>query len=228
MNLKRHQGFQFRGQNNSGAFVAPSAADAATYIAPSYIRGHHLRWLMKRGRTRNAVARPASGPTSWAAMCSFALWKPAELKAAIAREKEMEKEKEANATDEEESDEDDDDDGGGRYDSEESGPIGSGHAHIDLTPGYEIGADGDMGMILAGLWGGLSPGVAGGRSVRGCPRRLIDDDDEHLPTTLGGGGVRCVRVWLSVPMNESRRSLRLRVYRPWSRRGGVPRTSSVA
>ena len=148
-NLKRHQGIQFRGQNNSGAFVAPSAADAATYIAPSYIRGHHLRWLMKRGRTRNAVARPASGPTSWAAMCSFALWKPAELKAAIAREKEMEKEKEANATDEEESDEDEDDDGGGGYDSEESGPIGSGHAHIDFDAfGYEMGDDGDMGMIM--------------------------------------------------------------------------------
>lgn len=114
---------------------------------------------MKRGRTRHAVARPASGPTSWAAMCSFALWKPAELKAAIAREKETETE--ANATDEEESDEDDDN--GGGYDSEESGPLGSGHAHIDFDAfGYEMGDDGDMGMIMDMDFGeefhpGLSP-----------------------------------------------------------------------
>ena len=158
-NLKRHQGFQFRGQNAAGTFVAPSAADAATYIAPSYVAARGLRWLMKRGRTRHAVARPASGPTSWAAMCSFALWKPAELKAAIAREKETETE--ANATDEEESDEDDDN--GGGYDSEESGPLGSGHAHIDFDAfGYEMGDDGDMGMIMDMDFGeefhpGLSP-----------------------------------------------------------------------
>ena len=120
-----------------------------------------MRWLMKRGRTRHAVARPASGPTSWAAMCSFALWKPAELKAAIAREKETETE--ANATDEEESDEDDDDGGEGGYDSEESGPLGSGHAHIDFDAfGYEMGDDGDMGMIMDMDFGeefhpGLSP-----------------------------------------------------------------------
>ena len=32
-----------------------------------------LQWRMKRPRTRSGVSRPASGPTSWAAMCSFAL-----------------------------------------------------------------------------------------------------------------------------------------------------------
>ena len=98
-------------------------------------------------------------------MCSFALWKPAELKAAIAREKESRERNEANeanATDDEESDEDESDDDGG-YDSEESGPIGSGHAHIDFDAfGYEMGDDGDMGMIMDMDFGedfhpGLSP-----------------------------------------------------------------------
>ena len=85
-NLKRHQGFQFRGQGGGASgFVAPSASDAATYIARAGTYG--LQWRMKRPRTRSGVSRPASGPTSWAAMCSFALWKPAELKAAIARDK---------------------------------------------------------------------------------------------------------------------------------------------
>ena len=71
-NLKRHQGFQFRGQGGGASgFVAPSASDAATYIARAGTHG--LQWRMKRPRTRSGVSRPASGPTSWAAMCSFAL-----------------------------------------------------------------------------------------------------------------------------------------------------------
>ena len=156
-NLKRHQGFQFRGQGGGASgFVAPSASDAATYIARAGTHG--LQWRMKRPRTRSGVSRPASGPTSWAAMCSFALWKPAELKAAIAREKES---AQADATDEDSDDEDSSE--GGGYESGPEGPIGSGHAHIDFDAfGYEVGDDGDMGMIMDMDFGeefhpGLSP-----------------------------------------------------------------------
>ena len=156
-NLKRHQGFQFRGQGGGASgFVAPSASDAATYIARAGTHG--LQWRMKRPRTRSGVSRPASGPTSWAAMCSFALWKPAELKAAIARDKES---AQADATDEDSDDEDSSE--GGGYESGPEGPIGSGHAHIDFDAfGYEVGDDGDMGMIMDMDFGeefhpGLSP-----------------------------------------------------------------------
>ena len=66
-NLKRHQGFQFRGQGGGASgFVAPSASDAATYIARAGTHG--LQWRMKRPRTRSGVSRPASGPTSWAGL----------------------------------------------------------------------------------------------------------------------------------------------------------------
>ena len=41
---------------------------------------------MKRRRTRQAIGRPAVGPTSWAAVCSNALWRVGELEAAIARD----------------------------------------------------------------------------------------------------------------------------------------------
>ena len=156
-NLKRHQGFQFRGQGGGASgFVAPSASDAATYIARAGTHG--LQWRMKRPRTRSGVSRPASGPTSWAAMCSFALWKPADLKAAIAKEKES---AQADATDEDSDDEDSSE--GGGYESGPEGPIGSGHAHIDFDAfGYEVGDDGDMGMIMDMDFGeefhpGLSP-----------------------------------------------------------------------
>ena len=156
-NLKRHQGFQFRGQGGGASgFVAPSASDAATYIARAGTHG--LQWRMKRPRTRSGVSRPASGPTSWAAMCSFALWKPAELKAAIVRDKES---AQADATDEDSDDEDSSE--GGGYESGPEGPIGSGHAHIDFDAfGYEVGDDGDMGMIMDMDFGeefhpGLSP-----------------------------------------------------------------------
>jgi len=93
-------------------------------------------------------------------MCSFALWKPAELKAAIARDKASAAQ--ADATDEDSDDEDDESDGGG-YESGPEGPVGSGHAHIDFDAfGYEVGDDGDMGMIMDMDFGeefhpGLSP-----------------------------------------------------------------------
>jgi hypothetical protein len=157
-NLKRHQGFQFRGQGGGASgFVAPSASDAATYIARAGTYG--LQWRMKRPRTRSGVSRPASGPTSWAAMCSFALWKPAELKAAIARDNESAAQ--ADATDEDSDDEDSSE--GGGYESGPEEPVGSGHAHIDFDAfGYEVGDDGDMGMIMDMDFGeefhpGLSP-----------------------------------------------------------------------
>ena len=55
---------------------------------------------MKRPRTRSAVGRPATGPTSWAATCAFALWRGGELAAA----------KRASAARDEEEEEDDDSD----------------------------------------------------------------------------------------------------------------------
>ena len=67
----------------------------------------------------------------------------------------------ADATDEDSDDEDSSE--GGGYESGPEGPIGSGHAHIDFDAfGYEVGDDGDMGMIMDMDFGeefhpGLSP-----------------------------------------------------------------------
>jgi len=78
----KHAGFRFKKDSKDASlasFAAPSAADAATYVARG---GGSLRWRMKRPRTRSAVGRPATGPTSWAATCAFALWRGGELAAA--------------------------------------------------------------------------------------------------------------------------------------------------
>ena len=81
----RAGGFLFKGdaskdaKDGKGSFVAPSANEAATFVARG---GGPLRWRMKRPRTRSAVGRPATGPTSWAATCAFALWRGGELAAA--------------------------------------------------------------------------------------------------------------------------------------------------
>jgi hypothetical protein len=78
----KHAGFRFKKDSKEqslASFAAPSAADAATYVARG---GGSLRWRMKRPRTRSAVGRPATGPTSWAATCAFALWRGGELAAA--------------------------------------------------------------------------------------------------------------------------------------------------
>jgi len=80
----KHAGFRFKKDSKAknlslASFAAPSAADAATYVARG---GGSLRWRMKRPRTRSAVGRPATGPTSWAATCAFALWRGGELAAA--------------------------------------------------------------------------------------------------------------------------------------------------
>ena len=66
-----------RKERGVASFAAPSAADAATQSARG---GGSLRWRMKRPRTRSAVGRPATGPTSWAATCAFALWRRGELR----------------------------------------------------------------------------------------------------------------------------------------------------
>ena len=77
-------GFLFKGgvskdaKDGKGSFVAPSANEAATFVARG---GGPLRWRMKRPRTRQTVGRPAVGPTSWGASCAFALWRAADLKA---------------------------------------------------------------------------------------------------------------------------------------------------
>ena len=99
----KHAGFQFKkeaGARGEDRFAAPSAADAATYVARG---GGSLRWRMKRPRTRSAVGRPATGPTSWAATCAFALWRGGELAAA----KRASAARAAEEHDDEEEDEDD-------------------------------------------------------------------------------------------------------------------------
>jgi hypothetical protein len=113
----KHAGFQFKKDTGlrgvPDRFAAPSAADAATYVARG---GGSLRWRMKRKRTRSAMGRPATGPTSWAATCAFALWRGGELaaakraSAARAAEESDDEENDANsdATDEEARDDEDD------------------------------------------------------------------------------------------------------------------------
>ena len=106
----RHAGFQFRNDDAGAAareFSAPSAADAATYVA----RGGGLRWRMKRPRTRQTVGRPAMGPTSWSAACGFALWRGGEMAArAAARSR--------SARDDEDEDDDEDDSDGATENSD--------------------------------------------------------------------------------------------------------------
>ena len=120
----KHAGFQFKKGDKGGKFTAPSASDAATYVA----KGGGLRWRMKRPRTRATVGRPATGPTSWAAISSFALWRGNELELAKKRTKDNAAGDESEEDDEDEYhareyDDDDDDDelddsDGGEFDRE--------------------------------------------------------------------------------------------------------------
>jgi hypothetical protein len=86
---KQHQGFRFKkepgddGHHLGTTFHAPSAAEASTYVPRG--NGSSLRWRVKRQRTLVPVGRPATGPTSWAAISSFALWRGGELEAAKQR-----------------------------------------------------------------------------------------------------------------------------------------------
>jgi|EP00982_Pelagococcus_subviridis_P008164 hypothetical protein len=101
---------------------------------------------MKRRRTRQAIGRPAVGPTSWAAVCSNALWRVGELEAAIARD------------DGDDGDGDGDEGGGSRMGGFGFGfgRGGGGGADGDETSseadsddgGFEGEDEGDLGMVL--------------------------------------------------------------------------------
>jgi hypothetical protein len=96
---------------------------------------------MKRPRTRSAVGRPATGPTSWAATCAFALWRGGEL-AAAKRASAARAAEEGEDEDEDEGDDDSDSDSDkdlSDADSEERRAMFENARADAASPGFGLG-----------------------------------------------------------------------------------------
>ena len=149
----RRAGFQFRNEDGAAReFSAPSAADAATYVA----RGGGLRWRMKRPRTRQTVGRPAMGPTSWSAACGFALWRGGEMAARVAaRSAGDDDECDDGATDDSDRDEDDRDEvatiGGESMGGESMGGESISHPWDDDDIIFDDFPEDDDGVVDVGM-----------------------------------------------------------------------------